>query len=191
MQDERPETGRDRVRRLLIGPLQEAGFRFRKGTVEDKAQADLDRIADSLGYLSDRALDVLRASLLTKGEGAARCFWPAYATIVGLAEAFEPRPLEEVPEIARWFRSAAGREAMATDRLAAEFAFWEKLKRPPVSIQDKQRVGQRAAEWRDRALRIRDRVNRGIDPFPGDAEWLAWYDALTARAASLVGERAA
>lgn len=181
------ETQRDRVRRILIEPLTEAGFRFPKGTDDEGRRKALDRIADSLAYLGDSALDTLRAALVTKGEGAARCFWPSYATIAGLAEAFQSRPIEDVPEVARWFGSAAGRAALAGDRLVAEFEFWERKKRPPLSRQETDRVAQRAREQSERAARIRDRIRRGLPPlFDVDGEWLSWYDATRRRAEALV-----
>ena len=44
------ETGRDRVRRLLLAPLQAGGMRFKRGTKDEQRQ--LDQIADDLAYLS-------------------------------------------------------------------------------------------------------------------------------------------
>ena len=189
MSSEVQETKRDRVRRLLIGPLQEAGFRHPAKSDAAKNQAELDRIADSLAYLNDRDLGRMRALLLTKGEGSARHFWPSYATIMGFAEACRPRPLEAVPELLGWFRSRAGEAALAGDRLVAEYLFWEKLKRPPIYPQDKARVAERAAEWSSRAERIRERQSRpdrGV--MADDVEWLAWYDALHTRVAAIVAE---
>ena len=80
------ETKRDRVRRLVLTPLAEAGFRFPRGTSDDAGKRDLDRLADGLGYLPDDKLDALRVSLMTKGQGTARCFWPSYASVIGLAD---------------------------------------------------------------------------------------------------------
>lgn len=188
---ETDETKRDRVRRLLIDPLTEAGFRFPKATGEDEAKRALTRLADGLAYLGDDALTVLKATLLTKGEGSARCFWPTYVTIVGLAEAYQPRPLEEVPELLRWFASAAGRDAMAAGRLVAEFQFWEAKKRPPVTPRDRELVTVRAREHRERRELVLDRRRRDIPLRADEVAWIDWYERTFARVEALVGEVAA
>lgn len=180
------ETNRDRVRRVLIDPLVAAGFRFRKGTDEAAAQKALNRIADALAYMGDRPLEVLAASLMTKGEGSARCFWPPFATVIGLAEAFQPRPLEQVPELMRWFASRAGQEALAGGRLVAEFMFFERKKRPPMTEQDRRIVAERAAQWVRRAERINERMGRGLMPVGDDGEWLHWFEGLERRLTSIV-----
>lgn len=180
------ETNRDRVRRLVIDPLAETGFRFKQGTDPDKAKAHLNRITDALAHMSDEELDRMRASLQTKGEGSSRCFWPASATVLALAEVCHPRPMEEVPAIASWFRSAAGREALAADRLAAEFRFWERKKRPPLNEAERRKISEVAAEWRRRAQYVRERQRDGRSPGHDELEWLRWFEALTKRAQALV-----
>lgn len=180
------ETKRDRVRRLVIAPMQEAGFRFRHGTDAEKAQAALDRMADALGYMSDAGLEDLRACLMTKGEGAQRCFWPAHATVLGFAEMRERRPLEEVPELLRWFRSEAGPKAAAAGRLVAEYLFWKDRKHPPVSPQARKYVSDRAHEM---ARRLQILAEREASGRLVDAEELAfrdWYNRLEARVTALL-----
>lgn len=180
------ETKRDRVRRLVLTPLAEAGFRFPRGTSDDAGKRDLDRLADGLGYLPDDKLDALRVSLMTKGQGTARCFWPSYASVIGLAEAFHPRPLTEVPEILRWFKSAAGSAALQGGRLVAEYRFWERKKRPPVSDQDRRRVAEVAADWQRRAALTRERLADGRGVAQDDQAWLNWYEKTEAMLRAMV-----
>lgn len=185
-EETKTESKRGRVRRLVIDPLIADGFRKRRETDEATHKANLDRIADALGYMSDAGLKALRASLATKGEGSARQFWPSFATVSGLANDFEKRPLEEEPELLRWFRSEAGREAMAADRLVAEYRFWTWYKRPPVRPADKAKVEEKASYYRDRAFRVRDRISRGFEPLFDDGAFLAWYEAQVAYVTGLV-----
>jgi len=180
-----PETKRDRVRRLLIGPLRENGFRFKHGTAPEAQQKALDRIADDLGYMSDRHLSVLAASLATKGEGSSRNFWPGYATIIGLAEAFQPRPLEGWPALVSWFGSAAGAQALAGNRLLAEFQFFQQKKRPPLSDQDRNAIAARAEDHQRQFELITDRERRGVMR-DGDQRWLDWYERELACVEALV-----
>ena len=58
-QDDKAESNRARVRRLLIDPCQERGMRFRKGTPDDVCQRDLNRMCDELAYLGDDHLGLL------------------------------------------------------------------------------------------------------------------------------------
>ena len=76
------ETSRDRVRRILIRPLQEAGMGMkpkkgeRPAEREARERAFLDGLADELGYCSDRVLAGLREWAEASGEGTRRTWWP-------------------------------------------------------------------------------------------------------------------
>lgn len=180
------ETKRDRVRRLVLDPLKADGFRFPKGVKADDGQTRLDRLADDLAYMSDDGLAALRISLRTKGEGAARCFWPMPATVLGLAESFQHRPLDELPQLLRWFSSAAGHAAILGDRLVAEYWFWTQYKRPPVKPMDKKTVDQKAADWRRRVELAQDRIDRDRALPEDEARWLEWYRGKVAYVEGLV-----
>jgi len=88
------ETKRDRVRRLLIAPLTEWGFRKPGDVREEKHAKFLTNLADSMAYMTDAQLEQLRDFLKTRGEGKDRRGWPRMATIVPFAEQVAPRPLE-------------------------------------------------------------------------------------------------
>lgn len=186
---EATETKRDRVRRLVLHPLIADGMRFRHGTAEDVQRKHLDRLADELSYMSDKGLEAVRIWMRSHGDGAQRTFWPSMVAVLSTAEAFEPRALEELPALARWFGSEAGRAALAGDRLVAEFLFWQKFKRPPVAAQEKAKVAARAADWSRRVTLIEERVARGLSPLYDDEEWLRWYRSIEARVKALVDQR--
>ena len=178
------ETKRDRVRRLLIQPLADRGFRFKAGTPAERQRELLDQLADDMAYLSDESLQVLEQCMRAKGEGTSRCFWPSLATFDGFAQAREPRPLGELPAVLRWFASAAGRAALDGDRLVAEYLFWQRHRRPPVRQLEQQAVAEEAARINRQAEAIRDRRDRGGAPTSDDLAWLAWHDDLLARVRS-------
>lgn len=183
------ETKRGRVRRLLIDPLASGysgmGFRFPKGTDEKKQRSYLDWMADWLGYLSDEELRLLKACLSAHGEGAQRCFWPQRATVVFYAQAARPRPIETWPECASWFASIEGPKAQAEGTLVATMLFIECNIRPPYTPKDRREVAASAADLLRRDTEARERVARGRD-YGDDAQFLAWYGRLTARAEALV-----
>ena len=179
------ETKRGRVRRLLITPLEDRGFRFKAGTPADKQRRYLDELADALGYMHDVRLAMLEECLRSKGEGAARCFWPAYATVIGFAEACQPRPIEEMPQMASWLGSVEGPKARREGTLVATFLFVETFKRPPFGDADRRKVAARAAELNDDLARVRDRIDRGFGS-EDDRRRAAWFAGIEARAQALV-----
>ncbi|MBT9386969.1 hypothetical protein KM176_24225 [Pseudooceanicola sp. CBS1P-1] len=183
-----PETKRDRVRRLLLAPLAEMGFRFPKGTAPEEGQKRLDRIADELGYLDEANLVRLRESLRDKGEGSARRFWPAHATFVAYAQLAQPRPLHELPGIASWFASVAGQEALAAGRLVAEYRFWLRHHRPPMNDVERRRLAEQSRDAADRLARLRDKQGRGWRLDAADLAWLDAHQRDDARARTLIPE---
>ena len=181
-----PESKRDRVRRLLITPMQEAGFRFKQGTDPKKGQARLNQIIDDVAYMSDDGLAALCQSMMTKGDGSNRTFWPSHATFVGFAEAFEKRPLEELPKLIGWFASQAGRDALQANRLVAEYLFWQKFKRPPFRPEDIRSVTARAKKLAHDRDVIRDRQNREVRIDDDELRFMRWYDKTLAHVTALV-----
>lgn len=180
------EGARARVRRLLIDPLAEDGFRFKRGTDPEVAKKRLAQMADDLTYLSDRSLGILRASLRTKGEGEAKCFWPVRATVLGLAEALEPRPLEDMPSICSWFASKAGREALQAKRHIAEFLFWQRRKRPPLTDSEWRLVTSNAEERNRLYALFAERKERGLTLLPEDRDFMERYERLDAKVRGLI-----
>ncbi|QPM89368.1 hypothetical protein [Pseudooceanicola algae] len=185
-EEQKTETKRGRVRRLLLTPLAEMGFRWKKGVSPEDGQRRLDRVADDLAYLTDGNLDRLFLSLQDKGEGSARCFWPVHATFVAYAQLAQPRPLEEMPGLASWFASKAGQRAQAEDCLVAHLRFWMAKRRPPMNDAEHRRVAERASEMRDRVIRLQDKIDRGWLISEADEAWLDAYRRDLQRATALV-----
>lgn len=187
------EGKRARVRRLLIEPLAEDGMRFKKTVPKDRARAHLDRIADDFAYMSDRGLSALRRSLSTMGEGSARCFWPQYVTIRGVAQTIEAAPFEDEPALVRWFQSRAGLAAKEHGRAVAEYLFFRKKCRPPLhgerGVFECRLIAERASEMSRRAELVRDRIDRGVLSDPSEAEWLNWYDGLEKHVLELISKK--
>lgn len=181
----KPETKRDRVRRLLIAPLAEWGFRKPGDVCAERHARFLDGLADGMAYMTDEQLVTLREFLRTKGEGKDRRGWPRLATITPLAEQIAPRPIEEIPAIASWFGSVEGPKAIEEGTLVAQFLFLTKFKRPPLTDGDWRAVRDRARGLSsDYGVRA-DRERRGVAS-EDDRQFLAWYRANEARAMALV-----
>lgn len=180
-----PESRRDKVRRVLFSPL---GFRrLATVTAEDHA-AQLDSLADELGYMTEDKLDVLRQMLQSKGQGKDRNVWPDRATVRGFAELVQPRPLTELPGLVRWFRSVEGPRAIAEGTLVETWAYFERHKAPPVSVGARARVIEEAQSNRRRLQVVDERIAAGMSVLPGEAEWADWYRKRRAACEAAVAE---
>jgi hypothetical protein len=176
--DVKTETGRDRVRRLFTSKMTDSGMRFRKAVSADDQRRKLDQFADDLAYMTDKGLTALASCMRTKGEGSARDFWPSRVSILGFAEAFEPRPIEELPGLVGWFVSKAGRAASdVPGRLVAEYSFWRKNKHPPLNDQQRNAIRVHAADLVSRFDRVADRERRGVLADAADIDWLRRFRA--------------
>lgn len=179
--EQKQETKRDRVRRLMIGPLQKLGMRFPKAVAEADGKKTLDRICDEMAYLSDENLRRMAEYMRTKGEGSKKDFWPSRKSFIAFAEVAQPRGLDELPALLGWFASEAGKKALAEGRLVAEYQFWQKHKMPPVTDGQKRQVEIDAGEMNSKARKVRERIARGVAPFGDDGQWLKWFDAMEVR----------
>ncbi|NDW33803.1 hypothetical protein [Salipiger sp. PrR007] len=179
------ETKRGRVRRLLIEPLTEHGFRKPGNVKLDAHDTFMVKLADALTYMTDEQLGTLRDMLRYRGEGKARDAWPTMATICVVADAVAPRPIEEHPTILSWFRSARGPQAFLEGVLVAEFRFLEKRKRPPINDGERRAIREKAEEWNRQVELVRDRLRRGMAR-DGDEKWLRWYEGMERRAMALL-----
>lgn len=179
--DVKAETKRDRVRRQFSDRLNELGFR-RHGNIK-VADHDLTmiKVIDALTYMSDHSLNVLFEMLKSKGQGRDRDIWPSMATILGLAELVEPRAIEELPSLIRWFRSVEGPKALRDGTLVETWQYFQTHKRPPVSAQ--RQIEGKAKEHARTLELYRERIQRGS----ANAEERDWVDRYEKRLAYCMG----
>jgi len=188
MSNDQNEAKRARVRRLLIEPLQAAGLCYPKKVSDEVQRKRLAALADDLTYMSDAGLKALQQSMLTKGEGSAKKFWPERITFIGWAEAYEKRPLGQVPAVLGWFKSRAGRDALREGRLVAEYEFWRDRKRPPVSDRERTSIRDRADEINSQVARHEDRMERQVPAFFDDGDFYRWYQGVLKQCKAWVAE---
>lgn len=181
----RAESKRARVRRLLIDPLDAIGFRVNAGITLDKHRQTIDRLCDDLAYMSDHGLTALRDMLRPKGGGAKRDRWPVPATVYGYAELVEPRPLEELPGLLRWFRSVEGPRAKAAGVLVETWSYFHRTKRPPVYAA--RELAKRAADNSSRLELIDERAGLGRAS-EEDIDWARRYRARLIYCEALVAQ---
>ena len=115
--------------------------------------------------------------------------WPwrsTQARIIALAQIAQPRPLEEMPGLASWFGSAAGRAALAEGRLVEEYRWWLSKHRPPMNPQERRLISDRAGAAQSKADRLRERLGLNLPVDAGDREWLHAFEAHETAARALV-----
>lgn len=183
------ETRRDKVRRLLFGPL---GFRHPKRVSAAEGDEALNRIADEIGYMSDRGLVVLAQMLRGHGQGSDRNFWPDRASFIGFAELVEPRPMEDLPALLRWFGSVEGPRAIEDGTLVETWEHFVRYKTPPVTRGAKAMIAERAYAANSREALIGERLADGREVSADDLTWRSDRQRRRARIAAIVErERAA
>lgn len=183
---EKVEPQRERVRRLVIRPLMDAGMRFPARTEGEKAAQMLNRICDELSYARDETLQAVCAWAKVNGQGSARSFFPPVIGFIGTAHTYQPRDLEEIPVVASWFQSRAGVAARDAGRLVAEFCFIQKQMRPPQSDRDRKAIRDKGMTHQRRVELATDRINRGVEPGQEERRFLDWYQQVEQRALVLV-----
>ncbi len=183
MGDEKTESKRDRVRRLFIQPMNDLGFRRNALVKVADFELTMTKITDALTYMSDHSLGVMFDMLKSKGQGRDHDFWPSRAAILSFAELVEPRELEELPSLIRWFRSIEGPKALRDGTLVETWAYFRKFKKPPVGA--KLQI-QRTADDNSHKLELyRERIQSG-KATRDEVIWVDRYEKRLAYCEALV-----
>ena len=190
MNEQKEETKRDRVRRLLITPLVDPivglGMRRNKKIMdEDRFKTTLDRLCDELGYMSDLGLETLFGFLKYKGEGPNRDILPVRATFLAYAELVEACPIERIPAMRSWFASVEGPKAKLNGTLVETYRFIRTFKRPPSDPKAQDRIQVKAVENQRELEHARGMIARGRNV--GDHQrFIDTYEADRAAAQALL-----
>lgn len=132
-QDVEQMNRRERVRALMIAPLEAAGMRKARGQSDDDHAAFLKALAVRLAYLEPGDFPALVNWAEMNGEGKAKDVWPSEIAFVRAAHALRRPPDHVQPMIVRWMRSEAGRAARQASEfhLAAALGYMRQNRRPP------------------------------------------------------------
>lgn len=183
MSEEAAKNKRARVRLLLIEPLEALGFRRNAKMPVEAFKTQMVNMIDQLVYMTDDSLEVMFGMLKSKGQGANRDIWPSPATFTGYAELVEPRPIEELPGLLRWFRSIEGPKALEAGTLVETWVYFHKHKRPPKFVERQLQVD--AAKHSSRCQLVRERMGRGTAKAE-DINFLKRYESRRAYCEAIV-----
>lgn len=177
-------TGRERVRQVLLQPLENAGCRRRgRMTVADHA-AMKERLAAELSHMDADKLAGVRDLAFRWLDGPAGLSWPPEALLRKWALRLQPKPPRSCPYVNSLLASEMGQCARREGFLVELYALALRLG-PPPGRYDLDRLRRRADENRRECERIERRVASGAGA-EADIEWLAGYRRAESEALRLV-----
>jgi len=105
--------GRERVRRLLLDRLDEAGMKRPKSMTVEAHNRCRGRLVEELDHMSAESLEALADLVIENPRGRGRDEWLPEATIRSMARMLEPRPVEKSRLLTSWLASVEGPAALA------------------------------------------------------------------------------
>lgn len=167
------ESGRARVRRLLIDPLIGAGLKRHPRMKDDAYKAMLDRLAGKLAYLGDEQLGGLVDLCVRMAQGKRCNVWPDEVSICKWAYRMQAPPTNLSEYAPSLMRSEMGRRARALGYHVE--LFWLACRiGPPPSKYELSRLMAKAEANRRKMAQVTGQIERGA-ALDDDRKWLDWY----------------
>lgn len=178
------ESGRARVKRVLIVPLEAGGMGRKRGVSAADHEKTLEKIADRLSYMTEDGLKGLAMYLIRMaGE---KNVWPQLNIVLRAAWSMEAPPPRDNDFLLSLMRSRAGEAALVGGYALQLYAAARKLG-PPPSKYEVLRLREKAQWDRDRKRVIEDRIKRGIVT-EEERGWLDGYLRMSDEAEALIRE---
>ncbi|WP_066706938.1 hypothetical protein [Celeribacter ethanolicus] len=178
------ESGRARVKRVLIGSLEEGGMGRKRGVSVADHEATMEKLANRLSYMTEDGLKGLAMYLIRMG--GEKNVWPDLNIVLRCAWSMEPPPPRDNDFLMSLMRSRAGEAALTGGYALQLYAAARKLG-PPPSKYEVQRLRDKAQQDRDRKRVIEDRIKRGVVT-RAEQGWLDGYMRMSAEAEALIRE---
>jgi len=173
MQEHDDKAGRQLMRMNFVERLARAGLERPRGMTEADLDQMMRRLVRSLSYLSAPSVEVLADQVLEAASGPKRSHWPSELIIRQMAQALEPRPLEDRPIVASWLGSVEGPRAIAGGYLV-ELLRWLRSHPRPIMPHDLRCIHEQASDNRRRRQIINERRRAGDDRAE-DRSWMLEY----------------
>lgn len=175
----RAMSGRERVRELVIRPLQADGLVRANGATVADHEAFEAWMAEKLAYLSPANLTMMRLFLRAHATGPAKNVWPCKATVLNHAHDLQAPPDTENPIMQSWLHSRAGEAALAKGVHVETYLFLKGLVmkgRPRAPLEaDQKLIKRRAEDNRRRRELIQEKIDAGRHVLEDDRGWFYWY----------------
>jgi hypothetical protein len=172
MGDVKAETGRDRVRTILLEPLEPLGLARPKDLNAAAFKKMRQALVDHLAYMSAESLHLLHLTVCENLQGPNKDRWPAPAAIYGWARAIEPEPAGETELVISYLKSRAGARALQGGYLVELRTDLTKYRRPPSDAAMKMIQERAQANARRRTI-----ISESAAVGRASAKDLAWVEA--------------
>lgn len=182
------ESGRARVRRVLIDPLKDKGMVRHPRMKTEVYGAMMERLAVRLAYLSEDQLVGLAETCIRMARGKAGNVWPEEVSILKWAWMRQPPPTSLSDYAASIMRSEMGRRARALGYHVELFHLAQRVGPPPGKYQ-LSKLNEQGDVNRRKIARITDQVERGVRPMEEDRQWLDWYLQKEAECLAIMNAR--
>lgn len=187
MEGEVLRQGKERVERILTGPLEMMGMGRKRGVkVEDHA-AMLDRLRARLAYMGEDELAALREVVERYATGRDLNTWPDEISVINWARRIQPPPPSESRLVRSYLQSGAGRAAQAGDYLVELFRYLKVQGQPPNEFALSQII--READERRRDLPRVERAVKDGRASPQEEHGLRVYMNTLARCEAILRAR--
>lgn len=175
MEGEELRKGKERVRQLLIEPLEGQGMkRKRTVTVEDHARF-LGSICARLAYMTEGNLQALAEVVARYADGPRKDVWPSELTIINNATRLQTPPASQSRLVRTYLQSAAGDAAERGGYLVELFAHLKRFGAPPNSYALE--TIRREADGNARQVEAVTHAREEGRASPSDLRWLQDYMA--------------
>lgn len=173
MAEDHEETGRERVRRVLINPLLRQGMRKQTRMSEPDYSDMLVRLSEKLSHLGEADLRGLVPWVTRFAKGKERNQWPDEVGIVAQGYALQPPPPRKNEFVISVLRSRAGARARDMGYLPELYMAIAQFG-PPFSKYSIDRMEREAAENRAELGRVSKLIDRGTAT-QERRQWMKWY----------------
>ena len=164
--------GREKVRALLIDPLQEEGMRRPARETVAQHNKNLTKLAGWLSYMTPENLIEMRRVVRDNAEGKRLDAWPSIVSVRNLAHRMQRPPLDEKHISYTWLASVEGPPARAGGYLV-ELYEWLKVHGKPPHL-GLPKIRDEAYDNRRKRELTEERIGRGT-ALEEDRVWLEWY----------------
>lgn len=180
------ETKRDRVRRILIDPLLQAGMKKQTRMKQPEYEAFQIKLCDRLSHMSDKNLLGMVSFITRHAKGGERNQWPDEVSIVSCALSIQPPPPRSCPYVVSVLKSEAGQRAKTLGYHVELFMFVRKFG-PPFSKVNRKKLADEAQENRKEMSRVVNAIERGT-ALEERRQWLDWYLRHEAEALAIIDQ---
>ncbi|MEP4950071.1 MAG: hypothetical protein ABJU46_03745 [Paracoccaceae bacterium] len=187
MDSTKEETGRMKVRKYFLDPLNDAGMTRKRGVKVEDFEKSQTRLADKLSYMTVENLKGLRQYVVRLAAGKDGNIWPEEQSIERDAYNLQTPPPRKSDYAQSIIRSAMGCRANDEGWLVELFQIAKRMGPPPGKYVISQLKDQ-AEDNRRRRGRVSERIEQGSAP-EHQRVWLSQYHADLAECLAIINDR--